>query len=69
MAIPAAAQYDVGFRPLLADCESGALEDATGTVYGLWPDLTLAFMNPAWFRFAAENRGEPAIFRCLAGME
>lgn len=30
-------------------------------VYGLWPDLTLAFTNAAWHRFAADNGGEPEI--------
>jgi hypothetical protein len=61
MTIPAAPQCDPRFRPLLADFEAGVLENANATVYGLWPDLTLAFLNPAWFQFAAENRGEPAI--------
>lgn len=53
---------DPGFRQLLAQHFSIALlEQHPGTVYGLWPDLTLAYMNPAWFRFARENQGEPAI--------
>ncbi|TDY03862.1 aldo-keto reductase family protein [Thiohalophilus thiocyanatoxydans] len=53
---------DPGFEQLLAQHFSLAtLEQQPGTVYGLWPDLTLAYMNPAWFRFARDNQGEPAI--------
>ncbi len=33
----------------------------SGTIYGLFSDLRLAYLNPAWFRFAAENGGEPRI--------
>ncbi|MDZ7661505.1 hypothetical protein [Thiohalophilus sp.] len=55
---------DPGFQQLLAQHFSiTALEQQSGTVYGLWPDLTLAYMNPAWFRFARNNQGEPAISR------
>ncbi len=32
-----------------------------GSVYGLWADMSLALVNEAWFRFARENGGEPAI--------
>lgn len=49
------------FLRLLEEFEFGELESAGGTVYGLWPDLRLAYMNAAWSRFAAENGGEPAI--------
>lgn len=28
------------------------------TVVGLWPDMTIACVNPAWFRFAKENGAE-----------
>jgi len=41
------------------DCP--ALEDDGGTIYGLWPDLTLAYFNPGWTRFAEQNGGEPQI--------
>lgn len=34
---------------------SAALAQTRDTVYGLWPDLKLAYLNPAWFRFAQEN--------------
>lgn len=31
------------------------------TVCGLWPDTRLAYVNPAWERFAEENGGQPGI--------
>lgn len=65
MTIPAAAQCDLHFRPLLADFEAAALESASGAVIGLWSDLTLAFRNPAWFQFVVENGGEPEISQDL----
>ena len=37
------------------------LASYAGAVYGLWPDLRLAFMNEAWFRFARAN-GAPDDF-------
>ncbi len=49
------------FLPLLAEFEMDQLESDGNAIYGLWPDLTLAYVNPAWNRFAAENGGEPAI--------
>lgn len=53
---------DPGFRQLLAQHFSLAeLEQSPGTIYGLWPDLTLAYLNPAWFVFARDNQGEPTI--------
>lgn len=38
----------------------GALD---GTVYGVWADMRFALFNRAWFRFARDNDGEPAISR------
>lgn len=32
-----------------------------GTVVGLNHELSIAYLNPAWFRFARDNDGEPAI--------
>lgn len=52
---------DSSFASLLVSFGEDALAEHEGTIYGLWPDLTLAYFNPAWFRFAAENNGEPAI--------
>lgn len=56
-------QCDPRFRPLLRDYDERALAAGKGTVYGVWADFTLAFLNPAWFRFAGENQGEPKISR------
>ncbi|MEQ8785608.1 MAG: hypothetical protein RIC55_04885 [Pirellulaceae bacterium] len=39
------------------------LDAHQGSVYGLTSDLHIAYVNPAWDRFAAENAGEPAIGR------
>lgn len=51
------------FRDLLGGLDFGELERSPGVVFGLWPDLTLAYVNPAWYQFARENGGEPAISR------
>ena len=52
---------DPRFLPLLTDFDSDALEDNSATIYGLWPDLTLAYFNRGWTRFAALNAGEPQV--------
>lgn len=57
------AQCDPAFRPLLSGFAEGALENTAAIVYGVWSDLTLAYLNPAWFAFAAKNQGEPTISR------
>lgn len=49
------------FVALLKEFKIPALLDSHDVVFGLWPDLTLAFTNPAWHRFAATNGGEPVI--------
>jgi len=54
-------QLEHGFEPCLRRHSLEALRAHAGSVYALWPTLCLAYMNPAWFRFAAENGGEPAI--------
>lgn len=56
-------ECDAKFLRLLEDFDPAALEHSRSTVYGVWPDLTLAYLNPSWFIFAAENGGEPAISR------
>jgi hypothetical protein len=57
------AQSDPAFVPLLGGFPASALEASASTVFGLWPNLELAYLNPAWFRFAAANEGEPMISR------
>lgn len=52
---------DPRFAPLLDQFGLLDLDQQPDTIYGLWPDLTLAYLNPAWFAFAASNGGEPGI--------
>jgi len=54
---------DAAFRPLLADLDLPALDLHAGSIFGLWADLSLAYMNAAWFQFSAENGGEPGVSR------
>ncbi|MDH3317271.1 MAG: hypothetical protein OER43_16100 [Gammaproteobacteria bacterium] len=57
-------QYlDESFAAFLVDHDLDKLERYAGTVYAVRADFRLAYMNPAWFRFAEENGGEPAISR------
>jgi hypothetical protein len=49
------------FLELISSYKVREIQQSQDIVYGLWPDLTLAFTNGAWQRFAAENGGEPAI--------
>jgi hypothetical protein len=51
----------IRFETLLRSYNLADLEKHHGSIYGLWPDLRLAYVNPAWYRFAAENAGEPDI--------
>lgn len=53
---------DPKFSPLLEDAIGlDAAENHSGTIFGMWADTRLAYLNPAWFEFARENQGEPAI--------
>ncbi len=52
---------DESFAPCLEGHDLDELERYAGTVYAVRPDFRLAYMNPAWFRFAQENGGEPGI--------
>lgn len=51
------------FGAALATFDLAALARQPDTIYGLDADLRLAFLNPAWFTFAAANGGEPAVSR------
>lgn len=50
-----------GFAPLLKGYAETAPEEHAGTVYGLWPDLRLAYFNPAWVAFVRDNGGPPGL--------
>ena len=54
-------QADPRFQALLADFDGEAIQNNRATIYGLWPDLALAYFNSGWTRFAALNGGEPQI--------
>jgi hypothetical protein len=49
------------FFRLLNEFDFDQLQSDAGTIYGLWPDLTLAYTNPAWSRFASDNGSEGTI--------
>lgn len=51
----------VRFLELLHEFKVPALLKSRDVIYGLWPDLSLAFTNASWRRFAADNAGQPAI--------
>jgi len=54
-------RYTADFESALADFDFATLERDAHSVFALAPDLTIAYVNPSWGRFAAENAGEPAI--------
>jgi hypothetical protein len=54
-------RIDPEFTPLLRNHNLPALTSHSGSVYGIWADFRLAYLNPGWFRFAAENGGEPDV--------
>ncbi len=54
-------RIEQGFRRILETLNFDGVESMEGSAYGLWPDLRIAYVNPWWFRFAGENRGEPGI--------
>lgn len=55
---------DLEFKRLLVNFSDKTLNEYDGTIYGVWPDLTLAYFNSAWIEFAKNNGGEPTISRC-----
>jgi hypothetical protein len=51
------------FEPALKRFDSDELARHEGTIFGLDDELRLAYVNPAWDRFARENGGQPEIRR------
>jgi len=49
------------FQELLGERRMRQLERRRDSACGLWPDLSIAYVNPAWHRFARENRGDPEV--------
>jgi hypothetical protein len=54
---------DPDFEPLLANYHPAVLDSSQDTIFGLRPDLTLAYFNQGWTDFAIRNGGEPQISR------
>lgn len=54
---------DRDFAALLEEYLPEELHTSEDTIYGLKPDLTLAYFNEGWAQFAKRNGGEPAISR------
>lgn len=50
-------QCDPNFAPLIADFDRSLLESDEHIVYGLWPDMRLAYLNANYWEFAQANRG------------
>lgn len=57
------ARITPAFAAALDKFDLNTLEHEPGAVYALDGELRLCYFNPAWFRFAAQNHGEPAISR------
>lgn len=53
-------RLDAGFVSVLPPFHLGELEDNPASVCGLWPDWTLAYLNPAWLQFSQDN-GAPGL--------
>lgn len=54
-------RFHEDFVSLLNGFNLETLEKDQNAIFGLSTDLSLNYLNPAWFTFAAENEGEPAI--------
>jgi hypothetical protein len=54
-------RYFEDFPSQLQGMDFETLENNSHPIFGLTTDLSLSYLNPAWFKFAAENRGEPDI--------
>jgi hypothetical protein len=52
---PSAGHVADGFAPLIAPFRRETLESSTANVCGLWPDLRIAYVNPAWVAFGLAN--------------
>jgi hypothetical protein len=58
---PMKGRIDESFRSHLGGFPLRNLEAHAGSVVGLWRDYRIAYVNPAWDRFAEENGGQPAV--------
>ncbi len=53
--------FDREFKNLLRSHNFENMSAHSGIIYGVRADFCLSYLNPAWFRFAKENGGEPYI--------
>src|SRR5579864_6091142 len=58
---------DPEFLPALEAFDLDALERDPSVIYGLSPELTLAYTNPAWRTFALDNGGADVLERFPLG--
>lgn len=55
------------FRHLLGKDLANRLDTHPDSACGLWPDLTIGYVNPAWEQFARENGGDSIHARWSVG--
>lgn len=53
--------WDPAFKKLLQGFDLLRFKNLNNTIYGLWKDFTYAYLNRAWFTFAIDNGGAPAV--------
>lgn len=56
-----AARVHPAFEPALACCDEDRIDDDDNVVFGLLPDLTIGYVNRAWFRSADDLHARRAI--------
>jgi hypothetical protein len=65
--LPLSARLAPSFVPVLHPFTLASLEADPGTIIGLFSDLRIGYVNPAWVRFARDNGGEGVIVRWPPG--
>lgn len=55
MSIADGSRVDPAFLPLLRHLDAAVLERETGSVYGMWPDSRIAYVNDGYVAFAREE--------------
>lgn len=58
---------DPRFEALLGELQRPPLDHAPDVIYGVWADLTLAYMNARWREFAIANGGAAMLARWPLG--
>ena len=60
-------QCDPAFAPLLKEIDSALLESDEHIIYGVWPDMRLAYLNVGYWEFAHANRGSDIYSKWAVG--